>query len=100
MLTFINKTKCHMGIVALATSKFIADAGIFTALVGIFIVYIINCYTAWLILKARNRFKNHRITSLYDLALKLHGENVAILIGFLQCVGCIFFCIIYQTFMS
>lgn len=59
MLTFINKTKCHIGIVALALSKFIADAGIYTALLGIVIVFFANMYTAWLLLKARNRFKHH-----------------------------------------
>lgn len=74
LLTLINKTKSHLGIVALTTTKFIADAGIYTALVGMVLVLATNVYTAWLFLKVRNRFKNRKITTLYDLAMALYGE--------------------------
>ena len=93
LLTYINKAKCHIGIVVLATSKFISDAGLLTALVGIGIVYVANCYSAWLILKARNRFKNHTISSLYDLGVKLYGEKIGTIIGIVQVLASITFCI-------
>lgn len=99
-LTFVNKTKGHIGITALATTKFIADAGVYTALLGIALVLITNMYTAWLLIKARNRFKNHNITTLHDLAMILFGEEMAVLIGVIQVSTCLFACFVYQSFLG
>lgn len=55
-------------------SKFIAEAGIITSFIGLLIVLSINIYGSWLLLKARNRFKRHQISTLDDLSVILYGE--------------------------
>ena len=57
--TIVNMTKTFMGITTLVLPKFIADYGLQTAFVGTIILATLNCYTMWLLVKARNRFKHH-----------------------------------------
>ena len=57
--TFINLSKTFIGIANLVLPKFIADYGIQMAVVGVFILALLNCYCMWLLIKARNRFKRH-----------------------------------------
>jgi hypothetical protein len=43
-------------------------------------VLIMNLYSGWLLMKARNRFKTERIVSLAELGVKLYGPGVDVII--------------------
>lgn len=36
---------------------------------------VLNAYTVWLMIKARNKFKNNKIVDIGDLSERLYGEN-------------------------
>ena len=61
-------------------AKFIAEAGVWTAVLGTFVALIMNLFSMWLLIKARNRFKNERIVSLADLGVRLYGPGAEIVI--------------------
>ena len=44
-------------------------------MIGFAYVLAINLYCVYLLLKARNRFKNERIVDMCELAVKLYGET-------------------------
>ena len=73
-LTAANVTKLYIGITLISVSKSIANVGIYTAIIGFVYVCLMNLYSVWLIVKARNRFRNHRIADICDLAAILYGE--------------------------
>ena len=58
LTTLANVTKMYVGITFISGSKSISQAGIYGSIVGFFYVVLINAYTVWLMVKARNRFKN------------------------------------------
>ena len=99
-MTFTNTCKTFIGITALVTSKFISDCGLYTALVGTILLCMLNMYTMWLLIKARNRFKHHKIATLGDLAVKLYGDNTGYLVGFIQIAASIVFLLAYQAYMG
>lgn len=72
--------KIYFGIAAMCYAKFIAEAGVWTAAIGTTVVLCMNLYTIWLLVKARNRFKNERIVSLSDLGVLLYGDGVEVFI--------------------
>jgi len=74
IITMANLCKLKFGIANLAAAKYISDAGIYGALIGFTYVLSINLYCIYLLLKARNRFKNYRIKDICDLSVILYGE--------------------------
>lgn len=74
MLTIANVCKTFFGISGLATPKFISEAGIEISLVVILAICLLNLYTTWLLIKARNRFKNRPVSTLAQLGSLLYGE--------------------------
>ena len=100
LLTFANLSKNFIGISALVVAKFIADAGIATAVVGAVITGVLNMYTMWLLVKARNRFKHDTITTLGDLGTKLFGESVGVGISIIQILCSFVFLLAYQKYIG
>jgi amino acid permease len=58
LFTAANTAKMYVGITVISVSKSISKAGIYTAILGFVYVTLMNMYCVWLLLKARNRFKN------------------------------------------
>jgi hypothetical protein len=75
MTTLANITKMYVGITFIAGSKSISQAGIYGAILGFSYCVLINGYTVWLMVKARNRFKNQRVVDIGDLAGHLFGDT-------------------------
>jgi len=73
IITSANVAKMYLGISFISTSKFIAQVGIYGAIIGFTYVVSINLYGVYLLLKARNRFKHDKIVDISDLAEKLFG---------------------------
>lgn len=74
-LTAANVTKLYIGITLISVSKSIANVGIYTAMIGFAYVCLMNLYSVWLIVKARNRFRSQRIVDICDLAAAIYGEK-------------------------
>ena len=75
MFTAANMAKMYVGITVISVSKSISKAGIYTAILGFVYVCAINMYCVWILLKARNRFKNMQIIDICDLTAVLYGER-------------------------
>ena len=75
VLTALNVTKMYVGICIITVSRSIANAGLFTSLVGFTYIFAISVYSVYLIIKARNRFKHDKIIDICDLSLKLYGPD-------------------------
>ena len=58
MFTIANVCKMYVGIAILSAGKSISEVGLYGAFVGFGYVCSINLYCIYLLLKARNRFKN------------------------------------------
>ena len=65
--------KTFLGISYLATAKNVSEVGIGAAVVGYVWILLLNAYTMYILIKARNRFKRERIVDLVDLGVKLYG---------------------------
>ena len=74
MTTLANTTKMYVGISFISGAKSISQAGLYGSIVGFLYVIIINAYTVWLMVKARNRFKNQKVVDIGDLSGILFGE--------------------------
>ena len=98
--TFFNLIKCYFGIAALSYARFIANNGVFTALIGVCISVSINAYSVWLITKARNRFKKDKIVSLIDLGVKIYGQGVEIPMVIIQMLGALMYLFPYNKFFG
>ena len=75
MFTIANVCKLYIGIAFLGVPQGFADAGIYGALFGLLWILCINCFTTYLLIKARNKFKLEPIVNLGDLADRLYGSN-------------------------
>ena len=73
--TAANLTKLYIGITLISVSKSISNVGIYTAIFGFGYVFFLNGYSLYLVIKARNRFKNESITDLADLGARVYGEQ-------------------------
>ena len=70
IITSANIAKMYLGIAFLSSSKCIAQAGIYGAVIGFTYVVSINLYCVNLLLKARNRFKYDKLVDICDLSEK------------------------------
>ena len=73
--TMANVIKLYIGIAFLGVPQGFAQAGYVGGLIGLLYLLGINCFSTWLIIKARNKFKQSKIVNLSDLALLLYGER-------------------------
>ena len=69
--------KLFIGIAFLSVPKGVSQVGIYGAIIGLLWILAANCYTTWLLIKARNKFKREEVKNLSDLAYKLYGTDLA-----------------------
>lgn len=89
------------GLGFISVSKGISQAGIIGGVIGAIYVTYLNLFTSYLIIKARNRFKDDPlIVDVCDLGVKLYGDWVRPII-ILTLVGTNFsFLVAYTMFMG
>jgi amino acid permease len=75
-LTAANLTKMYVGISFIAVPKSVSQAGLYGAIVGFIYIVTMNIFCVYILLKARNRFKQERIVDICDLAARLYGDWV------------------------
>ena len=100
ILTSANISKLYVGIAFISVSKSISQAGIYGAIVGFAYVLAVNLYCVYLLLKARNRFKNDKIVDLCDLAVKLYGEKARVWMSIILVLTNALYCICYVLFFG
>lgn len=65
-----------IGVSFITVSKSISMIGIYASLIGFFYTITINIWSVWLILQARDRFKDDEtIIDICDLSARLYGES-------------------------
>ena len=66
----------YVGVAFISGPKSISQAGIYGAIVGYIYAMISTIFCVYLLLKARNRFKNdYKIVDICDLGAKLYGPG-------------------------
>jgi hypothetical protein len=75
MYTFANILKLYLGIAFLGLPQGFSMVGVRPAILGLFWILCINCFTTYLLIKARNKYKHEVISSLSDLAVKCMGPS-------------------------
>jgi len=100
ILTAANVTKMYVGIAFISVSKSISIAGIYTSLLGFVYVLSVNLYCVWILLKARNKFKNDKIVDICDLAAKLYGESARKYMTFLLVSTNTLYLMCYEVFFG
>ena len=68
-----NLLNMYIGIAIIALPKAVSKVGFIGAILGLIIVNLLSLASTWFLLKARNRYKSHKIIDLPDLALLTHG---------------------------
>ena len=64
----------YLGIAIISGPKSVEQAGLYGAAIGYTYVVMINIFSMYLYIKARNRFKHERIRDNGDLAQRLYGD--------------------------
>ena len=90
----------YVGIAFLSTSKRISQAGIYGSLIGFTYVILINLYCVYILIKARNRFKNDKIVDICDLSVKLYGEGARKYMTFIMIISNTPFLMCYVIFFG
>jgi amino acid permease len=75
LYTFANILKLYLGIAFLGLPQGISLVGVRPAIFGLVWILLINCFTTYLLIKARNKYKQEVISSLSDLAVKCLGPE-------------------------
>ena len=101
LLTAANIIKMQIGISFISISKSISMVGIYASFIGFFYTILINIWSVWLILQARNKFKNdHQIIDICDLSVKLYGEKARKYFAFLLVVSNCLFGMAYEVYFG
>ena len=58
MYTMANLIKLYIGIAMLGVPSGFKDAGIVGSFIGLVYLLLVNCFSTYLIIKARNKFKS------------------------------------------
>lgn len=95
-----NILKLYIGIVFISVSGCIAQVGIYCSIFGIIYVTLVNVYCVYILLKARNRFKHHKIVDICDLAAVLYGEGARKWMQLILVLSNSMFIIFYQIFFG
>lgn len=75
-LTSVNFIKMCFGLGFISQSKGVEQAGFYGAAIGATYVLLVNIFSVYLIVKARNRFKrDENIIDICDLGARLYGEG-------------------------
>jgi amino acid permease len=98
--SLLNVFKGYIGISFLAIPHGFKQVGIYGAVIGLFCILLLNLYTVWLLIKARNKFKRTRIMSLSDLAEAILGETGRLLSDILLISTELTFCISYTIYFG
>ena len=98
--TFVNVMKMYVGVVFISTSGCISQVGITTSVFGMVFVTALNVYCVYILLKARNRFKHHKIVDICDLAVMLYGERSRIWMQVVLFMSNMMYLIFYQIFFG
>ena len=98
--TIANLCKMYVGVSFISTPNSIALAGIYTSIFGFVYVITTSIFGIYLILKARNRFKNHHIYDLADLGSMLYGPWMRTTMTILIVFTNVFFLIAYIMFFG
>ena len=100
LLTIVNTCKCYFGIAILAGASFIQQGGIYTSILVVVIITLMNNYSTFLLIKARNRFKNRQISTLADMADLLYGSWAVGALATIQILGIVIFLFAYSQFFG
>jgi amino acid permease len=76
LLTAANLIKMFLGIAFISTPKSVQQAGLYGSILGFVYVVGISLFCVYLLLKARNRFKQEEIVDVCDLGVRLYGPGV------------------------
>ena len=76
--TFANILKSLIGITFLVIPLNFARNGFYTGIISLSIVFVLNSVSTYLMIKARNVFKNKEIRNLSDLAVCCFGQGVKV----------------------
>jgi hypothetical protein len=72
----VNLFKIYFGLFMLNTPQGVLKVGILGSAIGITLLLVINIFTTYLVIKARNRYKMHDISTLGQLSLVCFGPKV------------------------
>ena len=64
-MTTANLMKMYLGIAFISTPKSIGEAGLYGAIIGFVYIILMNIFSVYILLKARNRFKRETIVDIY-----------------------------------
>ena len=90
----------YLGIAFISGCKSVGSAGVYGSIIGCTYILVVSAFCTYLLLKARNRFKNREVIDLADLARLLFGETACKILGFLIVVANSCFLIIYCMFIG
>ena len=73
--SYLNLFKGYIGITFLAIPHGFLSVGLYGAIACLTVILLINFYSTWLIIKARNKFRSERMINLSDLVDKTYGST-------------------------
>ena len=71
----VNMLKIYFGLFMLNTPQGVLKVGILGSAIGLFVLLLFNIFTTYMVIKARNRYKMHEISTLGQLALVCFGPK-------------------------
>lgn len=71
--TVFNVMKMFFSVSFLIMPKLVQKAGVWTAIVGLIILYAINIYSSWLLVEMRSQLRHLNIANMADIAYHLYG---------------------------
>jgi amino acid permease len=92
--------KLYFGIAMLGVPQGFSHAGIYGGLIGLLYIGTINIFCAWLLIKARNKFKNKSIKNLSDLAMELYGERGRMITDLMNILTMAVFLVAYNIYLG
>ena len=72
----MNMLNMYIGIALVASPKAFSEVGFVAGILGLIFVNIISLGASYFLLKARNRYKKHRIIDFADLGAVTYGPNM------------------------
>ena len=102
LLTAANIIKMTIGVSFISVSKSISLVGIYCSLIGFLYTVVVNIWSVWLIIKARDAFKeDESIVDLCDLSVRLYGDKarkyIASFVVLFNCLAAMLYQIYFGT---
>jgi len=98
--TTVNIIKMYVGVIFLSISGCIGYVGVGASIIGMTYVLIINIYCLYILLKARNRFKHHKVVDIVELAVMLYGEKARVWMSIVLFSSNMMYLCFYQMFFG